>query len=62
MVALLAEGLRLASGPTDKVSASFAPALPFSSIFRFQKVDIDRMDIIRLPSTAESRTPKWSAK
>jgi cytochrome P450 len=37
MVALLTEGLRLAPSPTDKVSGSLAPALPFSSIFRFQK-------------------------
>jgi hypothetical protein len=27
----------LASAPTDKVSKGLAPALPFSSIFRFQK-------------------------
>jgi cytochrome P450 len=27
----------LASSPTDKVSGNLAPALPFSSIFRFQK-------------------------
>jgi cytochrome P450 len=33
----LTEGQRLASAPTHKVSGSLAPALPFSSIFRFQK-------------------------
>jgi cytochrome P450 len=30
-------GLKLASAPTHKISGCLAPALPFSSIFRFQK-------------------------
>jgi hypothetical protein len=41
VVELLTEGLRLTPSPTDKVSGSLAPALPFSSIFRFQKAARD---------------------
>ena len=63
VVVLLTEGLRLAPGPTDKVSGSLAPALPFSSIFRFQKSGVgeqwNNRGAIRYQPTSASAAYRW---